>query len=153
MSAVGEAKARRTPERGGRSPGPKGPTASDGGGRNAIVTSRAARASPRDCAAPTRSGTRMLSGAENRIGLEQHIDVRDAVLIVGQRRRSKAKARVERFQLLLCVDPDRLPGPCLRRTRDALRHQHATQSDAAVRMKRQYAPDRRLGELAPRVEH
>lgn len=44
MSATGEAEARRTPERAGRSPGPKGPTASDGGGRNAAVTSSAVRA-------------------------------------------------------------------------------------------------------------
>ena len=46
MSEPGErkrAKARRTPERAGRSQGPKGPTASDGGGRNADVTSSAER--------------------------------------------------------------------------------------------------------------
>jgi hypothetical protein len=66
---------------------------------------------------PDGEEARILSDAEGRIGLEQHVDVRDAILIVRRRRRAKAEARVERLELLLRRDPDRLPRPCVRAAR------------------------------------
>src|SRR5665213_2826306 len=79
---------------------------------------------------------------QNRRRGSQHLDVHNAILVVGRGGRGEAELAIEALEVALRADPDRAPRPELFQARHRLAHEDPPAAAAARRARRDDAADR-----------